>query len=237
MNANELASYIDLTLLNPTAAYTDIKNIIEDSLKYPFASLCIPPFYVSLAADTVKYKRRIGTVIGFPLGYQTKKVKIYEAADAVKSGADELDVVMNISAFKSGQYKLVRDEISSIVLANPSATVKVIIETSCLIDAEKIKACAIVIESGAHFVKTSTGFSAGGATIDDIKLLKKAADGKIQINPHTKGFGVGVKASGGIKDLDTVIRMINAGASRIGTSSGIKIIEEFLKRICPKQGI
>lgn len=219
MNANELASYIDLTLLNPTAAYTDIKNIIEDSLKYAFASLCIPPFYVPFAADALKQKRRIGTVIGFPLGYQTTKVKIYEAANAVKSGADELDVVMNIAAFKSGQYKFVSDEISDIVLASPGITVKAIIEASCLIDAEKVKACGIIIESGAHFVKTSTGFGAGGATIDDVKLLKKAADGKIQ-----------VKASGGIKDLDTVIAMINAGASRIGASSGISIIEEFIKR-------
>jgi len=222
MNVNALASYIDLTLLNPTATYTDIKNIIEASLKYPFASLCIPPFYVSFATDELKGKRRIATVVGFPFGYQTKRVKTYEAADAVKSGADELDIVINISAFKSGRYELVRDEISNIVLANPGIILKVIIETSYLTDAEKIKACEIIIESGAHFVKTSTGFAPCGATIDDIKLLKKTADGKIQI-----------KASGGIKELDTAMAMINAGASRIGTSSGIQIIEEFRKKQGP----
>lgn len=219
MNVNTLASYIDLTLLNPTATYTDIKNIIEAGLKYPFASLCIPPFYVPFAADELKGRRRIATVVGFPFGYQTKRVKTYEAADAVKSGADELDIVINISAFKSGQYELVRDEISNIALTNSAIILKVIIETSYLTDAEKIKACEIIIESGAHFVKTSTGFTQGGAIIDDIKLLKKAADGKIKI-----------KASGGIRDLDTVMAMINAGASRIGTSSGVQIIEKFRKK-------
>ena len=222
MNVNALASYIDLTLLNPTATYTDIKNIIEASLKYPFASLCIPPFYVPFAADELKGKRRIATVVGFPFGYQTKRVKTYEAADAVKSGADELDIVINISAFKSGRYELVRDEISNIVLANPGIILKVIVETFYLTDAEKVKACKIIIESRAHFVKTSTGFAPCGATIDDIKLLKKTADGKIQI-----------KASGGIKELDTAMAMINAGASRIGTSSGIQIIEEFRKKQGP----
>ena len=130
-----------------------------------------------------------------------------------------MDIVINISAFKSGRYELVRDEISNIVLANPGIILKVIIETFYLTDAEKIKACEIIIESGAHFVKTSTGFAPCGATIDDIKLLKKTADGKIQI-----------KASGGIKELDTAMAMINAGASRIGTSSGIQIIEEFMKK-------
>ncbi|MBI5048275.1 MAG: deoxyribose-phosphate aldolase [Deltaproteobacteria bacterium] len=213
------ASYIDLTLLTTTASDTDIKNIIEASLKYPFASLCIPPFYVPFAANILKGKRRIGTVIGFPLGYQSKAVKLYEAMDAVKSGADELDVVMNIAAFKSGKYELIRGEIENIVLTNKDIIVKVIIESSYLTDAEEATACKIAIESRAHFVKTSTGFATKGATIGDVKLLVKIVRGKIK-----------VKASGGIKDLDTTLAMINAGASRIGTSSGIQIMEEFMKR-------
>ena len=219
MNVNALASYIDLTILNPTATYTDIKNIIEASLKYPFASLCIPPFYVPFATDKLKGKRRIATVVGFPFGYQTKRVKAYEAKEAVESGAEELDVVMNISAFKSGRYELVQDEIAHIVRSNPGIIVKIIIESFFLTETEKIAACEIAIKSGAHFVKTSTGFSTGCATIDDIKLLSKIAKDRIK-----------VKASGGIKGLDTTLAMIQAGASRIGTSSGIQIVEEFLKR-------
>lgn len=219
MNASNLAACIDLTLLKPTTSYTDIKAVIEDVIKYPFASLCIPPHYVSYASEKLKGKRRIGTVIGFPFGYQTKAVKLYESAEAVKSGAYELDVVINISAFKSGQYELVCDEISSIVLANPGAIVKVIIEAAYLTDSEKARACEIAIASGAHFVKTSTGFAIGGATTDDVRLLSKIAKGRISI-----------KASGGIKDLDAMLAMINAGAVRIGTSSGVQIVEEFLKR-------
>jgi len=219
MDAHDLAAYIDLTLLKPTASLQDIENIIQDALKYPFASVCIPPSYVSFAAKEMKGKRRIGTVISFPFGYQTKAVKLYESQDAVESGADEIDVVMNISAFKSGQYELVRDEISSIIQANPDTTIKMIIETSYLTDEEKRTACKIAIEGQAHFIKTSTGFGSGGATIGDVKLLSMAAEGRIK-----------VKASGGIKDLATTLAMIDAGAARIGTSSGIQIIEEFLRR-------
>ncbi len=214
----DLASSIDLTLLKPVVSYRDIENIIEDSLKYPFASLCIPPFYVPFASKKLKGKRRICTVIGFPLGYPAMGLKLYEALDAVKSGADELDVVINLSAFKSGQYDLVRNEIAGIVKANKDIIIKAIIETSYLTDEEKIKACEIAIEAGAHFVKTSTGFGPGGATIDDVKLLVQTAKGRIK-----------VKASGGIKNLHTTLKMIEAGASRIGTSSGISIVEEFLR--------
>lgn len=217
MDANDLAAYIDLTLLKPTVSLQDIENIIQDALKYPFASVCIPPSYVSFAAKEIKGKRRIGTVISFPFGYQTKTVKLYESQNAVESGADEIDVVMNISAFKSGQYGLVRDEIASIVLSNPSATIKMIIETSYLTNEEKRTACKIAIDSCAHFVKTSTGFSHDAATIEDVKLLSETAEGRIKI-----------KASGGIKDLNTALAMINAGASRIGTSTGIQIIEQCL---------
>ena len=219
MTPDELASCIDLTLLNPAASCADIKKSIRDSLKYPFASLCIPPSYVRLAADTLKGRRRIGTVVGFPFGYQSRPVKLYEAMDAVKSGADELDVVMNLSLFKSGEYEPVLDEIASIVRLNKDTTTKLIIETCYLTDKEKILACELAIKSGAHFVKTSTGFGPGGATIDDVALLAGNAKGRIK-----------VKASGGIKDLNTALAMLNAGASRIGTSSGIKIMEEFLLR-------
>src|SRR3989304_6042275 len=219
MTSSELAGYIDLTLLKPQVTTKDIEAFIRDAQKYPFASVCIPPYHVRKAAEILKGSHtKVGTVIGFPLGYQTTSVKLYEAREAVESGAEEIDMVMNISAFKSGEMTMVQDEISEIVSALPKIVVKVIIETCYLTNEEIIKACEMTIKSKADFVKTSTGFGPDGATIEDVKLLVKTAEGRID-----------VKASGGIKTLYDALTMINAGVVRIGTSSGINIVEEFLR--------
>ena len=219
MTSEQLAGYIDLTLLKPQITAKDIEALVRDAQKYPFASVCIPPCHVSLSAKMLKDSPiKVGTVIGFPLGYQTTSVKLYEASEAVESGAKEIDMVMNISRFKSGEMTTIENEISEIVSALPKIAVKVIIETCYLTEEEKIKACEMAIKSRADFVKTSTGFGSGGATIEDVKLLVKTAEGRIK-----------VKASGGIKTLYDALTMINAGVVRIGTSSGINIVEEFFK--------
>ncbi|MBI3582319.1 MAG: deoxyribose-phosphate aldolase [Nitrospinae bacterium] len=217
--ADELAGYIDLTLLKPQATVKDIEALVSKAQKYPFASVCIPPCHVERAVEMLKGSHtKVGTVIGFPLGYQTTSVKLYEAREAVESGADEIDIVINISRFKSGELSMVQDEISEIVSALPKIVVKVIIETCYLTNEEKIKACELAIKSKADFVKTSTGFGPGGAIVDDVKLLLNTAQERIK-----------VKASGGIKTLDGTLKMIDAGANRIGTSAGMEIVEEFLK--------
>lgn len=219
ITADELAGYIDLTLLKPQATVKDVEALISEAQKYPFASVCIPPCHVERAVEMLKGSiTKVGTVIGFPFGYQTTSVKVYEACEAVESGAKEIDMVMNISAFKSGEMAMVQNEISEIVSTLPKIVVKVIIETCYLTNEEKIKACEMAIKSKADFVKTSTGFGSSGATIEDVRLLVKSAKGRIK-----------VKASGGIKTLGDTLKMINAGANRIGTSAGMEIVEEFLK--------
>lgn len=220
LTLKELAGSIDLTLLKPDATERDIELLVESGLKYPFASVCVPPCHVGAAARLVKDKGlSICTVAGFPLGYQAPGVKLLEAKRAFEEGASEVDMVMNISLFKSGKHFAVEDEISAIVRALPDVTVKVIIETGYLTNEEKIAACRIAINGGADYVKTSTGFGTGGAEVSDIRLLSIASGGKIK-----------VKASGGIKSLADAIAMMEAGAERVGTSSGVKIIEEFSKR-------
>jgi len=219
MKADELARYIDLTLLKPQATVKEIETLISEAKKYTFSSVCIPPCHIKQAAYILEGKNtKVGTVIGFPLGYQTTSVKLHESREAVESGAEEIDMVMNISRLKSGKLSMVQDEISEIVSAFPKIIIKVIIETCYLTDKEKVKACKLVIESGADFVKTSTGFGPAGATVADVKLLANTATGRIK-----------VKASGGIKTLDDTLKMIDAGAMRIGTSSGVNIVEEFLR--------
>ncbi|MBI5599785.1 MAG: deoxyribose-phosphate aldolase [Deltaproteobacteria bacterium] len=214
-----LAGKIDLTLLKPDATRKDVEGFIRKALAYPFATVCVPPSYVFLASSLLKGSRlKVSTVVGFPLGYQTTKVKAFEAKEAVEHGGAEIDMVMNISAFKSGDFQAVEEEIAAIVAEAPLAAVKVIIEACCLTDEEKVKALDIAVNAGARFVKTSTGFAFGGATINDVRLLKDAAQGRIQI-----------KAAGGIKTLGAALDMISAGADRIGTSSGVEIVEEFLK--------
>lgn len=219
---NELASKIDLTLLKPDATINDIENLCKNAIKYKFWSVCVNPFFVKFVSEKLKkYNIYTCTVIGFPLGATTISTKIFEACEALDNGANEIDMVMNISAFKSKNYEYVKNEIKNIVeeskIRKPESIIKVIIETCLLTNEEKSIACDIIISSGADFVKTSTGFSKSGATIEDVKLLKKIVNGKLKI-----------KASGGIRNLKQALDMIEAGADRIGTSHGVEIIEELL---------
>lgn len=221
MTPEELAGHIDHTLLRPDITEAELKAFLREARSQPFASVCIPPSYVELAADILKGSPiKVGTVIGFPLGYNLAKIKEQEAIMAVNCGADEIDMVINISALKSGNLTEVRDEISAVASAIKGRTLKVIIETCYLTDGEKLAACDAVIASAADFVKTSTGFGPKGASVEDIALLYKRASGRI-----------GVKASGGIGSLEDALKMIDAGASRVGSSSGIKILEEYRKSL------
>jgi len=215
MTRAELARKIDLTLLNPVAGKTAFEKLADDALAYPFATLCIPPCHVRLAAKLLSGTPvKISTVAGFPLGYEEREVKILTAKKAVMDGALEVDMVMNQSAFHEGEFAYVEDEISAIVSAIPGIIVKVIIETCYLDEGQKAKAVEIILRAGAHFVKTSTGFGKAGATAADVKLLSKLA-----------GKRAGIKASGGIKNLEQAMTMLKAGATRLGTSSGIEIVE------------
>ena len=211
----ELASIIDHTLLKPDATEDQIIKICSEAKEYSFASVCINPCNVRLAAKELKdTKVKVCTVIGFPLGAATTALKAAEAADAVKNGADEVDMVINIGALKSGNIKAVEEDIKAVVYAvKPKAIVKVIIETCLLTDEEKVKACMAAKTAGADFVKTSTGFGTGGAKVEDIKLMRK-----------TVGNSMRIKASGGIRDYDTAKAMIEAGADRIGASASVAIV-------------
>ena len=215
-----ILSMIDHTALKADTKKEDIIKLCDEAVEYSFAAVCVNPYYVEICSERLKGTDiKIATVIGFPLGANTKEVKAFEAKNAIENGADEVDMVINIAALKNGEYEVVRDDISAVVEAAKGKTlVKVIIETSLLNDKEKIKACQLAKEAGADFVKTSTGFSTAGATPEDVKLMKDIV-----------GKEIGVKASGGIRDLDTAREMINAGANRIGASSGVKIAEELNK--------
>ena len=210
------ASLIDHTLLRPDATKEEVKKLIDEAKKFEFASVCVNPFWVAYAAKQLVGTRfKVCTVVGFPLGATTSAVKGFEARDAITNGAAEVDMVINIGALKAGDNELVERDIKAVVdEVSGKALVKVIIETSLLNDEEKIRACKIAVKAGADFVKTSTGFSSGGATPEDVKLMRK-----------TVGESVGVKASGGVRSFEDLTKMINAGASRIGASSGVKIIE------------
>ena len=214
MNKNEILSYVDHTLLAQGATWEEIKQICIDGIKYGCASVCIPPSFVKAAKAYTGDKIKICTVIGFPNGYNTTKVKCFEASDAVKNGADEIDMVINIGALKSRNLKLVEDDIKAVVEASGRKLVKVIIETCLLTDEEKVEACQLAKLAGADFVKTSTGFSTGGAIIEDIELMREAV-----------GPIMGVKASGGARTLEAAKAFIKAGATRIGTSSGVAIMK------------
>ncbi|HOC53128.1 MAG TPA: deoxyribose-phosphate aldolase [Caldisericia bacterium] len=216
MNKKDLARLIDHTLLKSEIKIEDIKKLCEEALKYQFYSVCINPCYVKTAKEFLKNSDiKICTVISFPLGASTIKTKIYEATEAIENGADEIDMVMNIGMFKSNKYEYIYEEISSIKKAIEYRILKVIIETSILSEEEKIKASEIIKKSGANFVKTSTGFSQGGATKEDVLLIRKSV-----------GDNFGIKASGGIKTYQQAVELINAGATRIGSSSSVKIMEE-----------
>jgi len=215
MDNKELAAMIDHTILNADALDKDVKLRCQEALEYGFASVCVNPSFVSLVSKELEgSKVKVCTVIGFPLGETTTETKIFETRNAIKNGADEIDMVINIGAIKSGAWDIVKDDIRAVVEASKgSALVKVIIETCYLTEEEKVKACQIAKEVGADFVKTSTGFGTAGATVEDIKLMRE-----------TVGPDMGVKASGGVRSKDDAIQMIEAGATRIGASSGVAIV-------------
>lgn len=212
----EILSKVDHTLLSPAATWEEIKQICDDGMKYGCASVCIPASYVARAAEYVDGKLPICTVIGFPNGYSTTTAKCFEAEDAVRNGADEIDMVINIGALRDGQYDFILDEINAVKEACQGKLLKVIIETCLLTDEEKIKMCEIVSESNADFIKTSTGFSVAGATREDIELFSK----------HVFG-GTKIKAAGGIASLEDAEAFIKLGADRLGTSRIVKLVKNI----------
>lgn len=216
--AHDWASLIDHTLLKPEASVSDIKTLCSEAAQYGFASVCVNPGWVKQAAEFLKGTGvPVCTVIGFPLGATLPDVKAYEARRAIFNGAGEVDMVINIGALKSGDDCLVEDDIRAVVEAAHENHIlcKVIIETALLTDEEKVRACIASKNAGADFVKTSTGFAKGGATADDISLMR-----------HTVGSALGVKASGGVKGIEDARAMFEAGATRIGASVGVKIAQE-----------
>ncbi|MBE5954132.1 MAG: deoxyribose-phosphate aldolase [Lachnospiraceae bacterium] len=214
MDKTKILNIVDHTLLAQTATWDEIKVILDDAMKYDTASACIPASYVKQAADYVAGKLTICTVIGFPNGYSTTAVKVAETADAVANGAEEIDMVINIGWVKDGGYDEVLAEIKAIKEACQGKLLKVIIETCLLTEEEKIKMCQVVTESGAEYIKTSTGFSTSGATFEDVALMKK------YVGPDVK-----IKAAGGISSFDDAEKFIELGADRLGTSRLIKLIK------------
>lgn len=211
-----IAKYIDHTLLAPDAAKSAIEKLCKEASEYKFASVCVNSCWVSLAADLLKDSSvKVCTVVGFPLGAMDTVSKAYEAAKAVENGADEVDMVINIGYLKSGMLDAVLEDIVAVRKATEGKLLKVIIETCLLTDDEKRTACELSEKAGADFVKTSTGFSKGGATLHDVELMKSVV-----------GDSLGVKASGGVRDYATAKAMIDAGATRIGASAGIAIVRE-----------
>ncbi|MEX2104388.1 MAG: deoxyribose-phosphate aldolase [Bacilli bacterium] len=218
MNKKEVAALIDHTLLKPEATREMIEKLCQEAGQYTFASVCVNPYWVSLCAELLKVTEvKVCTVIGFPLGANSSATKAFETKQAIEDGATEVDMVINIGALKNGDKETVENDIRAVVeAARGKALVKVIIETSLLTEEEKVLACQLSKNAGADFVKTSTGFSTGGATIEDIALMHQ-----------TIGPEMGVKASGGVRDAASVQELVKAGATRIGASSGIAIVEGY----------
>lgn len=218
MNKIELAGYIDHTALKPDAKEGDIIKLCREALEHKFASVCVNPCYVKLADSFLHGTEvKVCTVAGFPLGATTKEVKAFEAAQAIENGADEIDMVINIGALKSGKPEIVEEDIKAVAdVCRGKALLKVIIEACLLTDDEKVTACELSKKSGADFVKTSTGFSASGAAVEDVVLMRR-----------TIGPNMGVKAAGGIRNLESALQMIEAGATRIGASASVSIINEL----------
>jgi deoxyribose-phosphate aldolase len=216
METLSLEKYIDHTALKPELKYEDIKTLCEEAMQYGFYSVCVNPTWVKTCSDILKGSEvHVCTVIGFPLGATTPEVKAYETENAIANGATEVDMVINIGALKDGNNDLVLEDIKAVVnAAKGKALTKVIIETSLLTEEEKIRACKLSVEAEADYVKTSTGFSTGGATIEDITLMRE-----------TVGPEIGVKASGGVRDKGGAEQMIAAGATRIGASTGVAIVK------------
>lgn len=212
----DIARYIDHTNLKPYASREDIIKLCEEAKEYNFYAVCVNPYRVKLAKQQLEGSDiKVATVIGFPLGATPTEVKVFEARKALEDGADELDMVINIGALKDGDYEYVKNDIAEVVKVahERGAEVKVIIETCYLTEEEKIKACELAKEAGADFVKTSTGFGTGGATVEDVRLMREIV-----------GPSMGVKAAGGIRTREQALTMIEAGATRIGTSSGVEIV-------------
>ena len=214
MNENEILKHVDHTLLLQTATWDEIKQICDDAIQYGTASVCIPPSYVKQAAEYVKGKIPICTVIGFPNGYMTTKTKEFETKDAISNGASEIDMVINVGWLKDKKYDLLEEEIRTLKVACGENILKVIIETCFLTEEEKVKMCEIVTKAGADYIKTSTGFGGAGATFEDIALFSK------HIGPNVK-----MKAAGGIASLDDAEKFLSLGADRLGTSRIIKLVK------------
>lgn len=213
-----LAKLIDHSLLRPDAKESDIERLCNEAKEYGFFSVCVHPYFLKMVKNMLKGSDvKLTTVIGFPLGMTLPQVKIFEAMGCVEEGAEELDIVINIGMVKDNKWDIVRREISDLITATPNTVHKIIIETAYLSDDEKIKASLAAMEAGAEFIKTSTGFAPTGAVLRDIELIRSVTNGKI-----------GIKAAGGIKTLKDVLKFIEAGATRIGTSSGVEIVKEFL---------
>ena len=214
--SNSTARYVDHTMLKPNATQDEIAKLCEEARTYCFASVCVNPSYVALSSQYLRGSGvKVCTVVGFPLGSTTPTVKAIEARDAIANGADEIDMVINIGALKSGNDIMVYDDIKAVREATRGKVLKVILETSLLSNEEKVRACAMAKKAGADFVKTSTGFGGGGATVEDIKLMRQ-----------TVGPLMGVKASGGIRDAKGAAEMIAAGATRLGTSASVAIVTD-----------
>ena len=214
MDIKEILGAVDHTLLSVNATETEIMALCDDGMKYKTASVCIPLSYVRRATEYVGNKLKICTVIGFPNGYVTENVKCFEATEAVAMGADEIDMVINVGDVKNGDYHKVLQEIKAVKKACCGKVLKVIIETCLLNEEEKIRMCQVVSESGADFIKTSTGFSTGGATAEDIKLFAE------NVEPHVK-----IKAAGGISSIEDAELFMSLGADRLGTSRIVKIVK------------
>ena len=218
MNKQEILSRVDHTILTPTATWEQVKAVCDEGLEYGTASVCIPPRYVKKAADHLGNRLKVCTVIGFPNGYSTPEVKVFETEDAIRNGADEIDMVINLGLAKAGDWEGVLQEIRAVKLACRGRILKVIVEACQLTQEEKIAMCRVVSMSGADFIKTSTGFSTGGATVEDVKLFKA------HIGPDIR-----VKAAGGIRTFEQAQAMIEAGADRIGASALVALakLEKF----------
>ena len=215
----DIAKYIDHTNLKPYATADDIIKLCDEAIEYGFYAVCVNPYRVRLAKEYLRERKadvKVASVIGFPLGATPTEVKVFEARRALEDGADELDMVINIGALKDRDYEYVKNDIAEVVKVahEKGAKVKVIIETCYLTEEEKVKACELAKEAGADFVKTSTGFGTGGATVEDVRLMRRVV-----------GSEMGVKAAGGIRTYEQALKMIEAGANRIGTSSGVRIVE------------
>ena len=208
MNKQEILSRVDHTILTPTATWEQVKAICDEGLEFGTASVCIPPRYVKKAAEYVGNRLKVCTVIGFPNGYSTPEVKVFETEDAIRNGADEIDMVIDLGLAKAGDWEGVLEEIKAVKLSCKGRILKVIVEACQLTQEEKVAVCRVVSMSGADFIKTSTGFSTGGATVEDVKLFKE------HISPDVR-----IKAAGGIRTFEQAQAMIEAGADRIGASA------------------